>query len=457
MPELDQGEKKKGERKKVLYNWIVIIIMVGSILGFAIVASQGTQQPSEQPPPIGPPTTITYNADWIDTNVVQILNTMIITAGTDNPEINEINTAVYSIEGIKRVSSYYMRSTDTSIEGTLIYVAEIAFEAGYSAKELLDKIKDIEFLNGVEAMSYALISLPATVTLRNNDLNITKEYTFPNQLAQAFVFLDTITNDNLIVAIEITLAGESPTKTLIAEQYNITAEPQEISLVEEYEIESMEQELQLQGLVDYSNSLSLDYNSLKEQIEALKNVDYVSIDVGNFYPSITIVLDGDYSEEEQDINVILASKSDITWYDFYLDQNMLIFDFNSDSDFIALKNSLLKDLEEAEIGIEEFIEPTIAIDGDVSLTTREARQTADTIINMFLEKNIFPGVTQYAIIRADSFQDKDTNSTYAIDAGTFRANVSPQHSSGESIMLEVSFTGIRDKATEIRAIEEKLQ
>ncbi len=440
--------------RKQLMSWFIIIVMVGSILGFAIIASQGRESPPPEPPPIDAPTVISFKADDVDANVAQMFPSMFLTCSTNETDIERIDSDIYSIEGIKRINSFYRRTTDEAIEGALLYIGEIGFAEGYVAKELLEEIKKIDYLYGTEAYALGLVALPPTVILENSDLNLTKEHTFNNPLSQAYLSIDTIKGDSLIVSLEVGVAGERETGILAFESYNLTAAPKAISLTEELQIDSLQPKLFFEGRTDYSNSISVDFNKLEKEIIGLEHVESLSMHKSDIiFPSVLIELDGNYEALEQDISNLLNDLNGITNSDLYLDQSALSFDFDLESDFPVLKSSVLEGLQDLGIGVKELNEPEINVTGDLNIASEDAAAIALSLSSLFDEKNLEVEVRQYAYFTVDSFTGPDTNNMYVLDVNKFGAKIMPTHNLGEKVELDIFFYGIRGRAVAIQAEE----
>ena len=80
--------------------------MIGSIWGYVFLAGGSTDTGSTPPattPPPQQPTTIQFNASNIQSDVIELLPSIILTAPTNNTDVDSLRQLLTSIDGIDKI------------------------------------------------------------------------------------------------------------------------------------------------------------------------------------------------------------------------------------------------------------------------------------------------------------------------------------------------------------------
>ncbi|MFH1586545.1 MAG: hypothetical protein ABID38_01660, partial [Candidatus Diapherotrites archaeon] len=404
---------------------------------------------------INNPTKLHFVASGIDGNVVQIFPQMLMTASTNEIIIDEIDRAVFSVEGIDKVNSYFRQESGTTLSSKLVYVANISFDKELTINDAIERIgENVPALAEIDGFGVGLVNVPQEITLTNPDLEMTKIYRFDNPLVQAYFSRETLQGDELTLTIESDFAGEQIYSIISYEEQNLTAAPTQISFSGEYELSSVKETLKFSGKTPYD--LELDKNTLENSITQLDGISSSEASITPAAAFFTVMLDGDYQQLQPDLEMAIEELPELNDPYYSLDTNKFFvnFSYGEDADYSKIKSDLLAQLEFINFGVKELIEPTGSISGSSELSGRDMELVAPDL-KQFLETAGVTGVKINAIgeFAGESFTDLDTNKTYILEEGFFDADISLSHAAGDKIELEITVVGSRDKALYVIAAE----
>ena len=147
--------------------WFIIIVMVASIFGFAMLSASNSQSqgPGEDQifdVPESQPSTFRFKADNVQVTVYQILPSMRFIASADPNDITSIDADLLSLAGIKNLKSEIrIPNTGEGVE----YTAEISYDKELTTDEVVALIESNLPLEIKAAFPYALVEIPKTITL----------------------------------------------------------------------------------------------------------------------------------------------------------------------------------------------------------------------------------------------------------------------------------------------------
>ena len=115
---------------KQWFGIFIAVIMIGSILGFALMFSgnQGQESNPDVNPDLPDSTVLNMFAENIDAKVVEALPKVLFSAYTNEAVITLINKKVASVTGVYTINSKYRQTENSSFGTSLVYIAEISFD-----------------------------------------------------------------------------------------------------------------------------------------------------------------------------------------------------------------------------------------------------------------------------------------------------------------------------------------
>ena len=446
------------EKKKLLMNWFLIIIMVGSV-GIALVSS-GNNQPepdaSEPPPLKEAPTILPFTAENVDATVEDVFGSMILLASTSQPDLAKIDAQLRGIPGVSRVNSQFKEFKEAS-QGPqqLAFMAEVLYAPEIAPTEMLSRIQEqATLLNEVVVYPLGLVSLPETIHFVNDDLNLSKDFQPKDRFAQAFLSVETRKGDAIQVNLQADLAGENVQQMTVYESQNPSNAPQIIELIARYPLDSQASTLAVLGDLPYSSN-PLDANALKGEALALKGLVSAQLEFENPPLALQVVSQDDFSAKAVDLNQSLSQLTGILRARLDVEGKSVYLDFQSTVDYADLKKELVNVF--AAVGVKKealtFVDPRIRLAGIFDASTNELAGTAQQLQALFQSRGIAVEIYQLVAVKADQFVDHKTGNEYAIEGGFFQALAKPGHPSKDEVSLGIQFLGKRGQALNIQAIE----
>ena len=448
------------ERKKILMNWFLVIIMVGSV-GIALVSNSNAPKPTDQqePPALKEaPTIIPFVAEDVNATVEDIFGAMIVTASTTQPDITQIDAQLLGITGVSRVNSQFKELKDAS-KGPqpLSYFAEVVYAKEIAASKLLSDIqKQATYLSEVAIYPIGLVSLPDTLSLVNADLNLFKEYPLKDafKLSQAFLTVDTRKGDTVLVHVEADLAGDRIQRMMVYESQNPSNAPLILELTGTYAIAGLVKNLAVLGKLPYSSSPP-DANALQK--EALNVEAMVAGEVQFENPPLVlqVLVPAGFSAKSSDLNRMLYQVTGVRRVRFHEDEGKVFLDFLNTANYDGLKKDVQNVFAAAGFKQEQltFTDPDIRVTGVFDASTNELAAVSQKLVALFKKYGVAVDSFQPATIQAEKLVDPKTGNEYAIADGSFQALVKPGHKEKDLVGLGIQFVGKRDRAEKIQAIE----
>ncbi|MFH1225207.1 MAG: hypothetical protein V1676_05385 [Candidatus Diapherotrites archaeon] len=431
----------------------IIIVMVGSIIGFAMMFLG--DKPAEQAPPAGngaAPTAIAFKAENVDANVVEIFPSMRLIATTDKPELSAIDSQVRSASGVRNISSYFAGSAPEGSTGALLYIAEVTFDPARSASEIISAITEkSDALYDIEAYPYGLVSVPKTVAFYNADLEMSKNYTFPNPLIQSILASETMKGDSIQVEITADFVGGIVSKMLTYETYNPNSGMMLVSAVGNYKVSALLPALIFNGTVPLPSSP--ESSTLKSELLAVQGVNDANLEFSN--PDYTINLELDQnigSEISADFNSALFAISGVLNVTVQEPATLKV-KYGRDASVSEVEKALRSAVSDAGFSVKELKIPEINISAEISLSEGVDSSAAASGIAAILSKySIDAKPYRKAVFDYNSVADNE-GKQYSVEGGMFEATVVPGRLAGDEVELSLFFFATRNNAGSISAHE----
>ena len=450
-PEVIKKESAEKMRKSIIV-WVMILAIVGSTVGFAIMSSSGNNNQSNDDgaPEPEPPTQLAFTASGVEGQLITIFNTFYVLAYSDK-EIKEIDDAIYSVEGIRKVNSGWISSSGSGI-GTPIYKAQVYFENEAKLSYLNEKIRALEVFEYAEVIGSGVVEVPQTITIKSEDLNITKEHTLADALVNAEFSGIAEEGDILRVELSMLLSGATETTVLAREEENLSATPQQVSLKSKFTVAELKPEMLLNAGGNITAVSDVDVNALIDEIKDTNNVYSAEISAAEIQPSFSIALDGNHSHLLEDINTALNTIEGLN-FNLFLQYDLIFADYGLEYDFALIKMEIEEKLAEIDVNISKIEEPRLNLSGTITLDSENAVDSAVSIYTLLSEKGFELSLKQPAVFMSDSITNPDDDVSYLVKDGNFIGLLTPVHDIGAEVELDVFFQAIRGKAEYINAQE----
>ncbi len=236
--------------------FIVAFMALSMIAAGFLYAGDNKDNTTTQNPnvPVLDATAFSYSASF-DTVALKEVKSGRVAAITSSLDKAAIDAAVLKTEGVSKINSQFRKGTVDANEW--VYYADIAFKSNADIAVSVEKIYDLNFFNQSKrnefaSIKYITIKAPAYTILRNTDLNIDKNFTFPLTTLSALADLSTKSGDELKIGGTISLKGDVISSMELVEVQNLT-------LLKEYQ-DMLTAQIDTNSITD-SNS-SLDTNAV---------------------------------------------------------------------------------------------------------------------------------------------------------------------------------------------------
>ncbi|MAG21909.1 MAG: hypothetical protein CL943_01205 [Candidatus Diapherotrites archaeon] len=431
---------------------LIAVFFVGSIIGSSLLF---TPPPISQAPTTNPddiqPTQLSMEASNIEATVVLILPKLKIVAETSEINIEELDTSIYSVEGVKRIASFYSQVDQSEIAAGLMYVADIQLIAGTDAEEVFEQIKEKPGLEQAEGFPFALVTLPSEIDFINAQLDITKSHSLRRAESEALIAFDTERGDELRVNLSATFIGEDPLNLFAYELQNTSIITVPGEAVVEAEIASLQPKLLFDITTNYSQLPLLE--ELETELANTPGLSDTNLFKPFIEPKISLINDTNISEEKAaDLNVLVASLSDDTIFYNEISFRASLF-FEDGTDLAPLKAQLQEKLDELELSAVVIQETIGHATGGAFLKSEDASQEMELVKNLIEDK----GFETFLVLQEGQIVlekvDWDDETSYEIESGLVDTAFSKSHSVGDTVTVRVAYTLVRNKIDEISAFE----
>lgn len=433
----------------------IAVIMIGSILGFALMFSGN--QPQETPviePDFSDSTVMQMNAENINAKVIEVLPKVLFSAYTNEADIMIINEKIASVEGIYSINSKYRQSENTSFGTSLVFISEISFAKEKSIEETTSAITSSteDILFDPAFFQVVLISVPKNVKF-SNEQGFDLDYEYEDPLTTAYVLPGTLKGDELSVRIDASFTGNTMVNSFASVSINLTAEPKTHSFELTKTVEEKLPRIVFGSFADYSDFV--DDNSLKEQILSLANT--VDANIASFEPEnyFTVFFEAETDLKEEFtkfINDNNASFTSIEVFEAGTGFSAQIYFKGEINTQKALVEEFLKDKNASDISFSESLAQVFA---SISLASPDSSQTVSDLNGLLNELNFKQTqIQQEVVVVFDSFVSDEGIEFIPDEQTVTEVFVSPSTEIGQEVDLAVEIETARDSVVSIRAASE---
>ncbi len=443
--------------KNQWFGLFIVVIMIGSILGFASYFIGDNTETGTEPEPennLPDSTVINMTAFDVEVKVIEILPKILFSAFTNEADISVIDSKIASVEGVYKINSRYRQSSNSEFGTALVYVAEISFDKEKSTEKIISEINAATQGTLIDPFSYenVLISVPKNVKF-SNEQGFDLDYEYVDPLTLAYAVPGTIKEDNLLVRIDASFTGKTMVSSIASELKNLTAEPKYIFADQNKTIEEKLSRIIFGSTVDYSDFIESE--SLKEKILLLNGVLDANIDAFKPEPYFNVYFEAD-SALEQDFNSLLS------------DNNFLVstetFEsgpgYSTKITFVEGQNS--KELQDLVISFLNekassilVTESNTQVFGSIEVSSLESNVFVSEL-NALLDLLNFKNNTfqQQAVVLFDVFINEE-GTEFTPDQDTFiQVFVNSSRETGETVELKAQIETVREKVISVYAAEE---
>lgn len=434
--------------------WFIILTMIISTVSFSILYSGNTSDSTTPVPeeiPEQKPANLNFKAENVPATVFQVLPSMKIIASTEEQDITKIDSQIFSITGVKNVTSFF-RLAETS--GKIDYVAEISYDKTLSTGQMAGLLDSVALIQVQAVFPFAMVEIPKKVTLKpeSEDVDIEKEYTFENTMASALIELTSIKDDEIEVELNVTLAGNELVQMAAYETKNITAEFKTHSAKMPLAIFSIEKAVSFSS--DAFPYAEINLDALKSSVLSNENITDANIEKKFFIASFEILLSPELVADENALkNAILEvpNTKDVSITDSNALKKIKI-SFSEDADYPSLKNSIIEKIAISADSL-SITGPKLVLNGGVSLVDSYSAETADFIKSKLSALGINVQFFQNAKATLPAITDSELATTYTYDANEFDVKLNTGHKENDTVDLDITYYTARDEVLAIFAEE----
>jgi len=436
----------------------IVILMIGSILGFTTYFNNGDNQNDTGPdinPDLPDSTTIQMSAENVNAKVVEILPKILFSGFTNEADISVLDKKIASIKGVYRIDSKYRQAGNSSFGTSLVYVAEISFDKDVFVEEMVSAVNSSTENILFDPFSYEIIlaSIPKNIKF-SNEQGFDLDYEFVDPLNLVYVLPGTQKADELLIRIDGYFTGQTLVSSVSSVLNNLTAEPRILSFDLTKPIEEKLPVIVFGSFVEYSYYLKDEV--LKAKIIALDSI--ADVNVFSYAPENYFVVFFDANNSlQQDFNELL---SDNNYSVNSIEVSAVGDSFSAKigftgEDISVPKNAVITFLESKNATNISVDEPKTQAFGSIELTSPDSIAVVSELSNLFNSLN-FTGfeVQQKAVVLFDSFTDENEQEFIPDQDTTTEVFIKPSRTVGEEVLLKIEVQVSRNKIISIAAAEE---
>ncbi len=438
-----------------LFAVFIAVLMVASILGYYTAQEMPSTRDSPDGTPPEQDLALDFIASDVEASVFQILPTIKIQAETEETDIVAINSSIYAIEGVKKVSGRFEQRAYTMLGTGFVYVADISFSTDMTSYDVIKLLEDETSLKFISGYNFALVELPTTVSLTSVDkvLNLSREHEFTENLSESLVSFDSMEKDQVKISLEVTFVGDNVVQMMAYEEENITATPVEKTVSLTAPIASLEKNL----LIEADNAFysQLDFvSNVESDINALPPVETVNIFVSDFNPVLSFTFEEvlateTFSKLESFLNDLNAET--VSLANEPLNASIAFKAGISGADFLEKKLAVEAKLE--ELGIEVDVEEAKGfVAGEITLKSEDSGAVATAINALFEEKGISIKIVQPGVLAVAEIEDSEL--THMVESGEVQAMLKPGHGLQDHVNVGVDIALVRGLLSSATANEQ---
>ncbi len=203
---------------------VIVIVMAISMVSFAYlyVDTDNTNPGNDDELPQAPDKPFDYTISF-EATALKDAGAMKIALMTSASDKALIDSAVTKIEGVSKVTSQFKKNTLDANDW--VYLADITLKKNTDFAFVIAQMLDLNYFDatqGFDARKQITISAPSWVILKNNDLNIDRNFPFTTTTLPALAMIGTIAGDKLQIDGTITIQGQAINALTLYETINLT-------------------------------------------------------------------------------------------------------------------------------------------------------------------------------------------------------------------------------------------
>lgn len=445
--------------KKQLSTWIIVIIMVGSTVGFAsFYFTQLPQEPQIKQPdkPAEDEGQTQYSADDVDGTVLEVIPRLLVSGETKDFNIDNIDKEIRSLDGVVTVRSGFKEQA--IVGDKLTYIAAVELKADAKPLDFAQQLEaNVKSLEGVSAFPVALVEIQRQLTVFNKEKNLTRMQNFPDGLIQAYVSPDVEKNDKVTLTINIQYVGGNFADAVAFQKENLSSKPFVKSLELSLPIESLEAKLVVNATSTFS--ASIDKNAVEKSLKDFSGATSAEAEFKEDESQLVVEFADavDFVKAFADINSGINAIGGVAVTGVNEETAAMQLNFEQTADYVKLKDSVTNAISKSGFKQSDFTlhEPQISLRADLNFMADADLPKLAPKLEDLLKKAGFVKVNVYAlaIFESDAFSFADENKTLVNPKQTFRAAVLPGRQAGEKVNLLLNIFGQRSSILYVDAKE----
>jgi len=207
-------------------------------------------------------TAFSYNASF-DSVVLKELKSGRFTAFTSSLDKAAIDAAVLKVDGVSKINTQFRKSATDSNEW--VYFADITYKTNANIASTINSIFDLNFFNQARrsefvSVKYVTVKAPPFTIIKNTDLNIDKNFSFPSSTLSILAGVETIAGNEINVGGKVSLKGNDISSIELFEYQNLTLAREYEEALQKLQIDSNSDAV-AKRLADLNIHLPFDTNS----------------------------------------------------------------------------------------------------------------------------------------------------------------------------------------------------
>ncbi|MFA4907531.1 MAG: hypothetical protein WC602_04645 [archaeon] len=453
-------------KTSTLISWFIVIILLGSTLGFAVFfagGQDGNSNPADQNfPVLGDTTKINFTATGIDANVIDTLPLILIVAETNQAEINLVDSQIYlADQNVRQVVSSYVPTQGMALKSSsaLVYKAQISLSPRTDSAKVIDEItRDANYLSAIQAVKSVLVRVPRNIDFNNAQLGLDRNYEFRDRTVESYASMQTRIGDELLVTLNAAFQGNELIEVSGFEEENLSAKVSQKNVSLTAPIASLEPNL-IVAVSEMSFSNIAPVKALTDSFAKLDDVNESSFTIQPISPQIMLSVTELGENRIADLNALVLALPDLnssqTQKVSMQFSALLSFKEDLNSLFIQ-RNAILGKLKDWNIASENINlqESKTSMIGNVSFKDLNyARSLYSQIGASLMQKGVLAKIYQPAKLAVYQLVDESTNAITEVPNSEIDAEVTPTHAVDENVSVKVQLAVQRGKLVYAQAIE----
>jgi len=450
--------------KKILGPLLIAVLIFGSMLSMVVLNNNNNDvgpggpsiEPTPTPPVESPP--VAFNARGVDANVFELNSVFPVRGFTSETNILTVENKLTSLGSVDRVLSKQFENPVEGREDFMPVLAELLLSPNIEPAEARAEISTV--LSGLEFYRMAVVKIPVGLdAVPEGDANAVS-ISFAEPFASCIVGSDTLVGDELTIALSFYAQGEIPIRESVrgAMEENITAKPVKKTVFSEANISGISSMFGFDGEFYYAG---FDVNSVKQEIESIKNIESVELGLASVQLAFSVSAD---LTEGDDVN---ALKADLNSAFMAIDgiERVVFFEgdefdsrivYNQLNGYGAVRAQAIAAAETVFEGrIFKFTDPLAELHGSIDLSNSFDLNFTETFLqveSVFSFFNVSVPIWQPAMFDVNELIDPDTGLDFNLPTNSFPVKVSPGTLPGDLVNVEVVLSIERGEVVSAEAV-----